>query len=150
MILWKASVTFQNFEFYCLHYILFYKLCYIFSEKSSLFSFCKFFLSRRSKDLVFVKISISLGWNYSLSSINKAWELSREHWWSLIIFKSIYVVESLIEDLCLKYLVHTSKWRVELLFFSTSSLINFAIVYIWPIYQSLDKRIWFTILFFSS
>ena len=32
--------------------------------------------------------------------------------------------------------------------FSISSLINFGIVYIWPIYQSLDKRIWFTIRFF--
>ena len=30
MILWKALVTFENFEFYCLHYILFYELCYIF------------------------------------------------------------------------------------------------------------------------
>ena len=28
-----------------------------------------------------------------------------------------------------------------------SSFINFGIVYIWPIYQSLDKRTWFTILF---
>ena len=31
--------------------------------------------------------------------------------------------------------------------FPSSFLINFRIVYIWPIYQSLDKRIWFTILF---
>ena len=30
--------------------------------------------------------------------------------------------------------------------FRISSLINFAIVYIWPIYQSLIKKIWFTIL----
>ena len=34
--------------------------------------------------------------------------------------------------------------------FSISSLINFGIVYIWPIYQSLDKRICFTILSFFS
>ena len=26
-------------------------------------------------------------------------------------------------------------------------MINFRIVYIWPIYQSLDRRVWFTILF---
>ena len=26
-------------------------------------------------------------------------------------------------------------------------MINFRVVYIWPIYQSLEKRIWFTILF---
>ena len=32
--------------------------------------------------------------------------------------------------------------------FSISSLINFGIVYIWTIYQSLDKRIWFRVLFF--
>ena len=30
--------------------------------------------------------------------------------------------------------------------FRISFLINFAIVYIWPIYQSLIKKIWFTIL----
>ena len=34
--------------------------------------------------------------------------------------------------------------------FSVSFLINFGIVYISPIYQSLNKRIWFTILFFIS
>ena len=31
--------------------------------------------------------------------------------------------------------------------FPSSFMMNFRIVYIWPIYQSLDKRIWFTILF---
>ena len=31
--------------------------------------------------------------------------------------------------------------------FPSSFMINFRIVYIWPIYQSLDKRIWFTVLF---
>ena len=31
--------------------------------------------------------------------------------------------------------------------FPISFMINFRIVYIWPIYQSLEKRIWFTILF---
>ena len=72
---------------------------------------------------------MSLDWNYSLSSISTAWDHSREHWWGLIIFKFIGVLESLIEYLCLKYLVYTSKWRVELLFFSISSLINFGIVY---------------------
>ena len=34
--------------------------------------------------------------------------------------------------------------------FSISFLINFGIVYIWFIYQSLDKKVWFTILFFLS
>ena len=72
---------------------------------------------------------MSLGWNYSLSSISTAWDHSREHWWGLIIFKFIEVLESLIEYLCLKHLVYTSRWGVELLFFSISSLINFGIVY---------------------
>ena len=31
--------------------------------------------------------------------------------------------------------------------FPSSFMINFRVVYIWPIYQSLEKRIWFTILF---
>ena len=31
--------------------------------------------------------------------------------------------------------------------FPSSFMINFRTVYIWPIYQSLDKRIWFAILF---
>ena len=74
---------------------------------------------------------------------------SRGHWWGLIIFKSIEILESLIEYLCLKYVVHTSKCRVELFFFSISSLINFGIAYIWPIFP-LYKGIWFTILSFSS
>ena len=104
MILWKTLITFENFEFYCVRYILFYT----------------------------------------------AWHLSREEWWGLIVFKSIEVLKSLIEDLCLKYLVHTSKWRLALLFFQFSLWINFGIAYIWAIYQILDKRIWFTILFFSS
>ena len=34
--------------------------------------------------------------------------------------------------------------------FSISSLINFGIVYIWPIHQSLEKSVRFTISFFSS
>ena len=33
--------------------------------------------------------------------------LSREHWRCLMIFKPIYVLKSLIEYICLKYLVHT-------------------------------------------
>ena len=32
--------------------------------------------------------------------------------------------------------------------FLSSFIINFRIVYIWPIYQSLGKRIWFMVLFF--
>ena len=36
-------------------------------------------------------------------------------------------------------------WAID---FWISSVVIFGIIYIWPIYQSLDKRIWFTILFF--
>ena len=42
MILWKALVTIENFELYCLHYILFYKLCYIFFKKLHYFGLAKF------------------------------------------------------------------------------------------------------------
>ena len=86
-----------------------------------------------------------LGCNYSLSSINTTWGLSRKHWWGLIIIKSIEVIESLVEYLSLKYLVQIESWAIV---FSISSLINFGIVYIWPIYESLDKKIWLTIIFF--
>ena len=65
----------------------------------------------------------------------------------LIISKFVEVLESLIEYLCLKYLVHTSKGRVEIVVLFPS-LINFGIVHIWPIYQSLNNRICFTILSF--
>ena len=34
--------------------------------------------------------------------------------------------------------------------FPSSFMINFRIEYVWLIYQSLDKRIWFAILFFIS
>ena len=39
----------------------------------------------------------------------------------------------------------TGRWAIV---FPSSFMINFIIVNIWPIYQSLDKRNWFTILFF--
>ena len=70
-------------------------------------------------------------------------------------------LKSLIECSCLKYLFHPSKWRVELstweaVFFplhrklrilSISFLIFFEVVHIWPIYQNLDRRVWFVITF---
>ena len=91
------------------------------------------------------------------------WDLSRENWWDLITFKSIFFSEKLIECLCLKYLVHPLKlesWAMRLggYFFPfqrktyillISFLIYFGIVYIWPICHSLDKRICFTIIFLS-
>ena len=60
--------------------------------------------------------------------------------------------------LCLKYLIQFSKWWVELgvwtvVFFPFpeesvySFLVYFGIVQVWPMYQSLDKKVWFTIIF---
>ena len=81
----------------------------------------------------------------------------------LITFEFISFLESLIECSCLKYLVHPSKWRTELdtweailfsvpeeIVYSSNFHFNiFGIVYIWPMYHSLDKRVWFTIIFLS-
>ena len=65
--------------------------------------------------------------------------------------------------LYLKYLVRPSKWRVEIavsgslyfflfqrklyILFSISFLIYIGKVQIWPMYHSLEKMIWFTIIF---
>ena len=61
-------------------------------------------------------------------------------------------------SLCLEYLVQSSKWRVELgvwevVFFPVPEevvypfLVYFGIVQIWPMYHSLDKKVWITIMF---
>ena len=117
-----------------------------FLKKIPLFLFFKFLCPDELR-ICFCLISISLGWNYSLSSINTTWDLSREHWWGLIIFKFIEVLEGLIEYLSKIPSPHfqMESWAIA---FSIFSLINFGIEYIWPIYQSLDKEIWFTISFF--
>ena len=49
-----------------------------------------------------------------LISISTAWDLSRKHWWDLITFEYVLFLYSLIVCLCLKCLVLSSKWRVEL------------------------------------
>ena len=90
-----------------------------FLKKISLFWFCKF-LCLDDLRIFFCPNKHKLGCNYSLSSINTTWDPSREHWWGLIIFRFIGILDNLIEYLCLKYLVRTSKWRVELLFFQFS------------------------------
>ena len=67
-------------------------------------------------------------------------------------------LDSLIVSLCLKYLVQSSKWRVELrvwevAFFPVpeeviySLLVYFGIVQICPMYGNLDKKVWFAIIF---
>ena len=64
----------------------------------------------------------------------------------------------LIVSLCLKYLVKSSKWRVELDVWGFaflpvpeeivySFLVYFGIAQIWPMFDSLDKWVWFTITF---
>ena len=119
-----------------------------FLKKIPLFLFFKFLCPDELR-ICFCLISISLGWNYSLSSINTTWDLSRKHWWGLIIFKFIEVLEGLIEYLSKIPSPHfqMESWAIA---FSIFSLINFGIEYIWPIYQSLDEGIWFTISLFSS
>ena len=67
--------------------------CVIFFEKNFIILILQTFVSRWSKDLFLSK----QGWNYSLSSINTTWDLSREDWWDLIIFKFIEVLEGLTE-----------------------------------------------------
>ena len=52
--------------------------------------------------------------------------LSRMHWWVLIIFEFIqFLTQSLIECLCLKYLRHPSKCRVELVAREVSFFLQF-------------------------
>ena len=59
---------------------------------------------------------------------------------------------------CLKYLEQWSKWRAELgvwevVFFTVPEqivcyfFVYFGLVQIWKMYHSLDKRVWFTIIF---
>ena len=71
-------------------------------------------MTSRPKDLCFCLKSIGLEQNSELTSIDTAWDLSKENWWDLATFKSIIFLHSLIVCLCLKYLVHPAKWRVKL------------------------------------
>ena len=122
--------------------------CVIFFKKIFIILVFQIVVYGRPKNLLFY-LNRNKPWlELFFNSINTAWDRSRERWWDLIIFKSISVLENLIEYSCLKYLVHTSEWRAELLFFWISFLINFGIVSNWPIYQRLDKKIWFRILYF--
>ena len=54
MILWKAVILFENFEFYCLLYILFYKFSYILV--------LQIFLSRWPKDLFLLDWFVDKPW----------------------------------------------------------------------------------------
>ena len=81
-------------------------------KKSSLFCFCRMFVTSLLKDL-FLSKRPDLHYNSELSSINTAWDFSREHWsGDLITFESFFFLE--FNCVCLKYLVQSSKWRAEL------------------------------------
>ena len=123
-------------------------------KKYSLFCFCKFscvldlricFCPKRVRPSLEFRIKFSQ---------------HIDHYRDLITFESILFLEILISCLCLKYLVHPSKWTVELggrifsvpeeiYILSISFLIYFGIVYIWLRYKCLDKRICFTIIFLT-
>ena len=82
------------------------------------------------------------------------------HWWDLITFESILFLDNLIECLwltmnplqmkswarclrgCAFFPFH---WKSYI--FSIFFLIYFGTVYVWPMYHSLDKKIWFKIIF---
>ena len=110
------------------------------------------FTTSRPKDLFLSKMSQAFLW-FRISSIDIAWDYSREHRWDLITFGSILFWESLSVSLCLKYLVHSFKWRVEPgvweIVFSSCSRGNciFFFGIFWFMYHSLDKRVWLSITF---
>ena len=78
-----------------------------------MFCFCNF-LCLLGLRICFCLKSASLDQNSKLISINAAIDLSSEHWWDLMTFESVLSLYSVIVCLCLKYLIHSSKWRVEL------------------------------------
>ena len=107
------------------------------------------FVTNIPKNLFLSKKRPGFDYNSELSSINAAWDFSRDHWWDLITFESILFLESLIVSLCLKYLVQSSKWRVELGIWEVKFFpIPEEIAYSFLMYYLLDKRVWFTIIFF--
>ena len=92
-----------------------------------------------------------------MSSINTAWDFSREHWWIYFICRELnWVSMSKMPSPPLQ-MESWVDWEVIVLLpfqrissvLSIYLLICFGIVYIWPMYHSLDKRIWFTMIFLS-
>ena len=126
-------------------------------KKSSLFCFCKFlcllylricFCLKRAKP--WLEFSIKSIFNqYSMRSFQRALVGFNNFWINFIFREFNWVSMSKISKECL------SVWEVWFFFivpekivysFSISFLIYFRIVYIWTLYQSLDK-IWFIIMF---
>ena len=128
-------------------YITFYSIkCVIFSKKSLLSWFCKclcldelricFCLNKHKPWLeLFFKFN-----EYSMKPFQRAlvgfnnlwihWSSTECNWVSMSKIPSPHL--------------QLETWAID---FSISSLINFGIVYIWPICQCWDKRIWFKFFF---
>ena len=119
----------------------------IFSKKTSLSWFCKFF---RLDDL---RICFCLNkhqpWLQLFFNFNQY--SMRPFQRALAGFNNLGIHRSSREFnwVCMSKIpsphFQMESWTIA---FSIFSLINFGIEYIWPIYQSLDKEIWFTISFF--
>ena len=121
-------------------------------KKSSFFSFCKFlcllylricFCLKRAKS--WLEFSIKSIFNrYSIRSFQSSFMGFNNIWIHFIFRKFNWVSMSKMSKECL------SVWEIWLslsfqrklyILFSISFLIYFGIVYIWTMYQSLDKRI---------
>ena len=90
-----------------------------------------------------------------MSSIKTALDLSREHWRYLITCKSSFIyrefnwvsmskIPSPLLQIERSYFILFQRKSYIL---SMSFLIYFEIVYVKPMYHSLDKKIWFAIIF---
>ena len=106
--------------------------------------FLQIFVSIRTKVLLLSKKGLSLDKNSELNSIEifpDNIEVGFNNLWIHFIFREF------------EYFLQMESWArclggcMILFFFTISFLIYFGIVYIWPMYHSLDKRIWFTIIF---
>ena len=117
-----------------------------------LFSFCKFWCT------LYLRICFCLKRNMPWLEFRIKFirDSVRSFQRALVGFNNIWIffIFRYFEFLCLKYLVHPSKWRVELgawevlLFFrSGRNRIFFRTAYIWPMNCSLEKSVWFTNIF---
>ena len=78
-------------------------------NKCSLFCFCKCLW------IVDLRISFCIksakpDYNSELSSVDTAWDFSREHWWDLITFESILLLEILIVSKVVSPFVQMESW----------------------------------------
>ena len=122
-----------------------------------MFCFCKFLW------LVDLRICFCIKrarpWSkFKINLINRAWDLSREHWWDLITIHFVFVQFNCVSMSKIPSPPREFSWLSERsyfllfhrklhIFFLFFFLIYFGIVLIWHLYHRLDKRIWFTIIF---